>query len=207
MKQKVLAIINRPQECGEPTIDFISLETGKIIDFVSLDSFNGSQCITYKNEFVGDDIVVYNNSYIGKINNPENYIGSQVNDTCYIDENCTQIAKVLTYIGRHRPGKPDDTYYVRNIEFVKRIENPDYANDDEDTRNFMATYIHKYTLCHMKKYIPVYNQENDDFYWSFKKKFGIDLPYFKRQPMDIEKDLLPMCANFLNFDVINVLHY
>ena len=59
----------------------------------------------------------------------------------------------------------------------------------------------------MKKYIPVYNQENDDFYWSFKKKFGIELPYFDRQSMDIEKDLLPMCAKLLNFEVINVLHY
>ncbi len=206
MNQKVLAIINRPQECGEPTIDFISLETGKVIDFVSLEGFNGSSCITFKDEFVGDNIVVYDDCFCGKLNEKciNDYIGSRAYGPYYVDENCTQKFDLLNQT--HRT-KQDDIYYVRNIEFVKRVDNPDYINSDKFSKDFMAKYIHKYTLCHMKKYIPVYNQENDDFYWSFKKKFGIELPYFDRQSMDIEKDLLPMCAKLLNFEVINVLHY
>ena len=206
MNQKVLAIINRPQECGEPTIDFISLETGKIIDFVSLEGFNGSDCITFKDEFVGDNIIVYDDCFSGKLNEKHinNYIGSRAYGPYYVDEDCTQKFDLLN---QTHQTKQDDIYYVRNIEFVKRVDNPDYINSDKDTRDFMATYIHKYILCHMKKYIPVYNQENDDFYWSFKKKFGIELPYFERQSMDTEKDLLPMCAKLLNFEVINVLHY
>ena len=205
MSQKVLTIINRPQECGEPTIDFISLETGKIIDFVSLEGFNGSHCITYKDEFDGDDIVVYDDHVWGKISekNINGHIGCRAYGIYYIDENCTQEFDLTKQT--HRT-KQNDIYYIRNIEFVKRIDDPDYINSDKNTKDFMATYIHKYTLCHMKK-TPVYNQENDDFYWSFKKKFDIELPYFERQTMDIEKDLLPMCAKLLNFKVINVLHY
>lgn len=204
LPKKVLAIINIPQECGEPTIDFISLETGKVIDFVSLEGFNGSMCITFKNEFIGDNIIVYNNGYIGKINDPERYIETPLYHDCYIDEDCTQKIELPKPI--HRRVQNDDTYYIRSIEFVKRIDDPDYINSDQDTKDFMAKYIHKYTICHMKKDIPVYNQENDDFYWSFKKKFNIELPFFKRQSMDFEKDLLPMCAKLLNFEVINVLH-
>ena len=206
MSQKVLAIINIPQECGEPTIDFISLETGKAIDFVSLEGFNGSYCITYKDEFVGDNIIVYDNCICGKLNEKHinNHIGSRAYGQYYIDENCTQEFDLLKQTHRI---KQNDIYYIRNIEFIKRIDNPDYINSDRDTKDFMATYIHKYTLCHMKKDIPVYNQENDDFYWSFKKKFNIELPYFERQTMDIEKDLLPLCTKLLNFEVINVLHY
>lgn len=206
MSQKVLAIINIPQECGEPTIDFISLETGKVIDFVSLEGFNGYYCITFKDEFVGDNIVVYDDCFCGKLSEKSinDYIGRAAYGPYYIDEDCTQ--KLDSLKQTHRT-KQDNIYYIRNIEFVKRIDNPDYINSDKDTKDFMAKYIHKYTLCHMETYIPVYNQENDDFYWSFKKKFNIELPYFERRSMDIEKDLLPMCAKLLNFEVINVLHY
>lgn len=206
MTQKVLAIINRPQECGESTIDFISLETGKVIDFVNLEGFNGSNCITYKDEFVGDNIVVYNNCVFGKLNENHinDYIGSRACGQYYIDEDCTLEFDLLKQT--HRT-KSNDIYYVRNIDFIKRIDDPDYINSDKDTNDFMAKYIYKYTLCHMEKDILVYNQQNDDFYWNFKNKFDIELPYFERRPMDVEKDLLPMCAKLLNFEVINVLHY
>ena len=162
MTQKVLAIINRPQECGEPSIDFISLETGKVIDFVSLEGFNGSCCITYKDEFVGDNIVVYNDCVCGKLNEKciNDEIGCRAYGPYYVDEDCIQEFDSLK---QTRRTKQNDIYYIRNIEFVKRIDDPDYINSDKDTKDFMAKYVHKYTLCHMKKDILVnYQVENNN---------------------------------------------
>lgn len=47
--EKVIIILNIPQECGEPTVDIISLSTGNIIEHVPFgDYYVKSEIIKYK---------------------------------------------------------------------------------------------------------------------------------------------------------------
>jgi len=204
-KKRVLAIVSIPQECGTHTIDFISLEDGKVIDFVNIDGFYSSRCISYERVAVGDCLTLYTTNIIGKLSDVDGKEKTPLmGGTYYLNAKCT---KEYNYQPKRcRNGVENDNLYIVGGGFVKKIPDPKYAKADKDTRDFMATYVNKYIVAKTKE-VRNYNIEEDEFYQSFYKRFGIELKWDDRIKMDVEKDLVPMTADIFGFEVVNVLRY
>lgn len=202
MGKRVIAIISIPQECGSDTIDFVSLETGKVIDTICITGFHSwRSCIETKEMPIGDPIILFDNNRLlnkNNVNHLKNEIGESIYKASrgyYTDEDCT----IPASFPRQRDLDKKD-YVITNVELVKQIPDPQYPNDD-----FWTTHIVK-TTATLVEHIDVYVQDNDEFYHYFKNKFDIDLPFYSRQSMHPE-DIIKMVAEKLEYEVINILRY
>lgn len=203
IKQKVIAIVSQPQECGSSYISFVSAENGQIIDDVCIDGFGANECLDFELQEVGDEIVLYDDcgceplpGYIDKhIDTPISY------NFFYLDEDCKEIVN-LQQKHRNARGK----FYIKSMEFVKRVDDPNFSDKDEKIKDFFAKYIYRYVVVE-KAGTWVYNQDNDEFYKTFKERFNIELPYPDRMRLKYDKDIIPMVAKALNFDVLNTLFF
>ena len=193
--KRVIAIISRPQECGEHQIHFLSTETGKIIDIVSIDGFYDMGCLRPVTRELGEPIEVYQ-MYGGTMDVRNERIGTTINGNVYIDEECT---KLFSAPKRKRKGNDVPTYTIKDMEYIKTVP-------DKDLPNILQCQVYKCKIVEVE-HTYEYDQDYDNFYHSFKKELGIKLSYYNRCNMDLEKDIVPMIAKKKGFEVINTLYY
>jgi len=202
-KQKVIAIVSQPQECGSSYISFVSTENGQVIEDICIDGFGANECLDFELQEVGDEIVLYDDCgcepFPGYI---DRHIDTPISrHCCYLDEDCKEIANL-----QQNCRKAGNKFYIKSMEFVKRVDDPIFSDKGEEIKSFFAKYIYRYVVVEKEETL-VYNQDNDEFYKTFKERFNIELPYPDRMRLKYDKDIIPMVAKVLNFDVLNTLFF
>jgi hypothetical protein len=195
--KKVIAIISTPQECGDQTIDFVSLESGKILSSITTSCFYDTYIFEDENvRYIGDEIVMYGKKY-EKIYREERLVNKESPfPYLYYDEKCKKT-------NREWEG---ECLYVKEIEFISREPGGELELKDGRKLPYSQYYVYKLTLQKGEKY-DEYNINNDIFFRELKERFDMELTYPEREGMRLKEDFIPMLAEHLGYEVVNVLSY
>lgn len=189
--KKVLVIISEPQECGTSSIDFISLDNGKVINCVDIDEFHNYDCMKHLRREVGDDIEVYTTRKRPIV--PKSYIGKENHFSLYSDEEC-KIPIWCCEEYKH--------LLIKNMALIKRGE---FEETLDGCLLSYSDFIYKLTLCKFEEYTE-YSIKDDDFYYYLKDKCGLELTFPERRKMN-KYEFARILANKLRYEVVNILHY
>lgn len=185
--KKVLAIISCPQECGPDTIDFVSLEDGKVITTVDISGWNAWETMReeYHDEIISKLHVAYDACVLQRYP-----VGDFVDPSriWFHNEDCKH---VMRFAG--------ENLAIQSCEKIKEL--------DRESLDGRPVYSWKYVFAQVKRTTEnVYHPEDDGFYHRIKNKYNLDLPFPIRKHMQIE-DFVESLSFELLYDVVNILKY
>lgn len=185
--KNVLAIISCPQECGPDTIDFVSLEDGKVITSVDISGWSAWETIRKENhdEIISKPLITYDACVMQRYP-----IGDFIDPSriWFENEDCTKRMRFC-----------EENLAIQSCEKIKELDRKSF-----DGR---PVYSWKYVFAQVKRTTEnVYHPEDDEFYHRIKNKYNLDLPFPTRRDMRIE-DFVELLSNELLYNIVNILKY
>lgn len=197
---KVLAIFSEPQECGDPTLNFVSLDDGKIIKTITMNDFHGyyaMETVTH-NEPISEVFTLYDLCVKQRweINEKLRHLHKSL--SAYTNRECTKRLKTI-------PKEWEDSpFTVLKCEKIEERELPQYSEPDKPF--VCSVWKYNVAVCNTtseKKYC----KENDAFLRTLKEETGILWPLEERKNYYSDSDIANYIANKLGYEIVNILNF
>lgn len=194
---KTIAIFSTPQECGDATLNFISLEDGKVLKSIVMNDFYAYDAV----EIIHHYKPIYEVKFYDlckkqrwNIHDWERHLHHIFG--VYEDKECTKRLKVLKKY-------EDSTFTIMECSKVGEKEIPRFSEPGKPY--ICGVWEYKAAVCEKTKE-EIYHPEWDDFMLALKEETGIYWPREERMCL-CDEERVSFLAGKLGYEVLNILHY
>lgn len=196
---RVLAIFSEPQECGDPTLNFVSLEDGKIIKTITMNDFHGYYAMetVVHNKPISEIFTLYDLCTKQRWEISEKLRHLHKSLSAYANKECTKRIKAV-------PKEYEDSPFT--VLECKKIEERELSKYPIGAPFVCGVWEYKVAVCNTtseKKYC----KEDDAFLRTLKEETGILWPWEDRKDYYSDADIANYIASKLGYEVINILNF
>lgn len=194
---KTIAIFSTPQECGDATLNFVSLEDGRVVRTITMNDFYAYDAVEtichYKSIY---EIKFYDlcKKQRWDIHDWRRHLHNS--SGVYENKECTKRLRILKKY-------EDSAFTIMDCSKVGEKEIPQFSEPGKPY--ICGVWEYKAAVCE-KTRENVYHPEQDEFMINLEKETGIVWPREERLYL-CDEEKVSFIADKLGYEVLNILHY